>query len=189
MSENNIEGIPNDYFVGCKKLKRVGMINSQILRVPYINGTHTVLEYLDLYNNNITDISQLYGLSFFKLKSLNLARNKIIVFEAHQMILPVIWNVELVENRLTAVPDLTQIGWGEGLPDDKTVRISLGLGNPWHCSAVMLWVVNMTCTVHCVSKQRHRIEISNVAEMICHTPTNMAGKSITELGKVIFLYY
>ena len=185
---NNIEVIPNDYFFGCKHLRRVTIIASQIRRVPNMNDTHTVLEFLNFSDNNITDISQLYGVPFIKLKSLDLARNKIMVVEANLMILPIIYYVELVENRLIVIPDLTQSEWGEGLADNKTVRIRLGNGNPWHCSADMLWVVDMICTVNCASKKMHRIEISDVAEMICHTPTNMARSSITEVGKFIYFY-
>ena len=187
MSQNrNIEDIPNDYFFGCKHLRRVGIMYSQIRRVPNMNDIHTTLEYLSLFNNNITDIRQLYGVSFIKLKSLDLAHNKIIVVEAHLIILPVIYNIELVENHLIVVPDLTQIGWGEDLPDSTTVRITLGHGNPWHCSADMLWVVDFNCMANCASKQRQRIEISDVAEIICHTPAKMEGKSITDVGKFFF---
>ena len=185
---NNIEDIPNDYLFCCKHLRRVTIIASQIRRVPNMNDTHTVLQFPNFSDNNITDISQLYGVPFIKLKSLDLARNKIMVVEANLMILRIIYYVELVKNRLIVIPDLTQRGWGEGLPGNRTVRIRLGNGNPWHCSAHMLWVVDMICTVNCASKQRHRIEISDVAEMICHTPTNMARRSITEVGKLIYFY-
>ena len=187
MSENNIEEISNDYFFGCKHLRRVSIIASQIRRVPTMNDTHTVLEFLIFSDNIIPDINQLYGVPFIKLKSLDLARNKIMVVEANLMIIPAIYYVELVENRLIVIPDLTQSGWGDALPDNRTVKIRLGNGNPWHCSADMLWVVDMICTVNCASKQRHRIEISDVAKMIWHTPTNMAGRSITEVGKLILL--
>ena len=122
MSENNIEEISNDYFFGCKHLRRVSIIASQIRRVPTMNDTHTVLEFLIFSDNIIPDINQLYGVPIIKLKSLDLARNKIMVVEANLMIIPAIYYVELVENRLIVIHDLTQSGWGDALPDNRTVK-------------------------------------------------------------------
>ena len=184
MASNHIEEIPDDYFRGCKHLETIGISNSKLQQVPNLNDTHGTLKYLYLFNNNITYIRQLYGVSFPGLNVLDLARNKIMSVEVHSMILPVIWYVSFDGNRLAALPDLTQSGWGKDLSETKNLSISIGTGNPWHCSAEMLWVVDMTCKATNISNQLHCIIIENLDIMICSTPTNLAGKPITEVGKL-----
>ena len=189
MSAKNIENIPNDYFNGCTHLETIGIINSNIQRVPNLNDTHSTLKQLHLFNNNITDIRQLYGLLFPALMYLDLSDNKILDVDAHLMTFPVISFISLNANCLDVLPDLTQSGWGKDLSEKKTVTVSIANGNPWHCSADMLRVIDMTCTPTCTTKHPHRIEIGDLDKMICHTPTSMAGKAINEVGKLNYFWF
>ena len=148
ISPKNVKYIPNDYFHDCNHLEIIGISNSKLQRVPNLNDTHRTRKRLHLSHNNISDICQLYGVLFPELNYLDLLNNKILAIETHLMMLPVISYVSLEGNCLVSVPDLTQSGWGTNLSEKKTVSIYMGYGNPWHCSADMLWVVDMICTVY-----------------------------------------
>ena len=166
MSSKYMEEVPKDYFYGCGDLERIGMTNSNLHQVPNLNDTHSSLKYLHLSNNSITDIRHLHDVMFPELIYLDLSLHKIMAVEAHLIILPVISYVSLLNNRLVVLSDLTLSGWGKNLSEKKTVGIDIGKGNPWHCSAEMLWVTDITCTASCTNKQPHRIEIPDLDKMI-----------------------
>ena len=65
--------------------------------------------------NNIADISQLYGITFTVLWSLDLYMNKIVSIEANLLIFPALRHVDLGENRLTELLSITQAKWGNEL--------------------------------------------------------------------------
>ena len=178
----DISKIPNSYFDNCKVLEDVTISRSKITGLPRMNAIHGQLKFLNLEANEIVDIRHLYSGIFPKLRRLELQRNRIISIEAHLLVLPVVENVTLTRNRLVEMPDLTQSTWGNELPENKYVNVRIGDGNPWHCSARMLWVIDFNFLVN-TTDQQHRFKVVDLERMVCQTPADMTGKIISDVGK------
>ena len=184
LSLNNIPKINNDYFTGCKHLKYLEISGTKISSIPQLLYLGTTVKDLRLMMNNIADISQLYGITFTVLWSLDLYTNQIVSIEANLLIFPALRHVDLGENRLTELLSITQAKWGNELLEYETIKISIGIGNPWHCNADMLWVFNMSCPQddH-ISNPIYHLKVLDLTYMICHTPAGLAGKPINKFGE------
>ena len=184
LSKNKIAVFPSDYFDGCSVLKKVVIFMSRIVRIPRMDASHGQLSELLSSANHIVDIRHLYGVAFLKLKVLDLQRNQIVMIEVHLMILPVVEHVALTMNNMVEIPNLTESKWGEELPGNGRINMVIGEGNPWHCSTRMLWVLDLNCRVNCnTNNLHHRVDIIDVENMVCHSPADMTGKKITDVGK------
>ena len=184
LSRNNISRINNDYFTSCKHLTHLDISATKISSIPQLLYLGTTVKVIRLTNNNIADISQLYGITFTALRSLNLYMNKIVSIEANLLIFPVLRYVRFNENLLTGLLNITQAKWGNELPQNGSVKISIAGGNPWHCNADMLWVFNMSCPQddH-ISNPIYHLKVTDLNYLICHTPAGLAGKPIITFGE------
>ena len=177
ISYANISSFPEEYFKGCTLLKRITIFQTSIHSIPAMNYSHATLTDLSLTNNAIVDIQCLYNISFPVLRTLNLAENRIMLIEPDLMTLPVIQNIILRDNCLTELPDMTQSGWAKGIRGDDIVNL-VGAGNPWNCTSAMLETLNGMSAVS------PHIEITDLSDWICHSPPDLTGKIITDVGEV-----
>ena len=184
LSDNNISEIPNEYLDDCRDLETIIVSLSKIAGLCRMNSINDQLRDLDLSANEIVDIRHLYGVVFLKLRVLQLDRNQITSIEAHFLVLPVAEYITLTENRLSEMPDLIQSTWGNELPKNRHVIVEISHGNPWHCSARMLWVIDLNSPVDSeATKLKHRVKIIDLERMVCHTPADVDWEIITDVSK------
>ena len=187
LMQNRIYVIDDDYFMGCSNLMILYISETKISSVPKLDSICNALFDLQLHRNAIIDIHNLYNTTFPKLRILNLKENRIIHLHANLMLLPAATHIVLAKNNLTEFPNIIKSKWGSKLPINNMCAVEIARGNLWHCDKEILQLLD-TMDGNITS---FRWKILDLERMTCHTPSSLAGMTVTQAGKysVHFVWY
>ena len=128
------------YFTSCKRIETFGMNFGALKSTP--SGLNQIADSIvELYfrHNHIASIASMEGVKFVKLRSLFLDGSRIGHLHPEALIPPRLRILNLADNSLISLTDVTQHAWSSSLPKYEYLSINLHR-NPWHCNGSLAWM-------------------------------------------------
>ena len=179
------------YFSGCRTLERLGIQGSVLETIP--QGLHRIAKTINslwLMRNAIRSIAEIEGIAFPKLDILDLKHNKITHLNPERLIMPQLRLLELDNNLIVSLADVSQYSWGNSLPDGVYLDIYLH-GNPWNCNGSLIWLHD---NLFILELSWHHEEIyakpplkpciRSVNRLICHNPDGRRGTTVVPRKRI-----
>ena len=135
---------------------------------------------LDFTSNAITSIASMENIKFVKLRILHLYQNMITHLRPHYLIAPHLVTLNLEENSLVSLEEVTQYSWGSLLPEYQYMAIHLQQ-NPWHCNGSFVWIVSSLYKFEnqiIYAKPDRKPYIENVQHLFCKSPVARRGTRV-----------
>ena len=184
LSDNSLTSFPENYFDDCSLLHSIYFGGNLLTATPNVGKLNATIKHIDMGYNKITSIEPLYFVSMTKLEHVNFSNNLIIEILFDNIIWPVIYLIDLIDNRLTSINI-------DGL---KSVlgKLTVGLaGNPWHCDRRLCWLRHCNFQAkprpgddlwfNCPGTESVLLE----GDMICKSPDERKNQAINETGNPI----
>ena len=144
---------------------------------------HSLSELL-LPFNRISQLDNMYGVLFRKLKYLMLASNRISHLSPELLLLPLLSNLGLNLNHLIQLQDISFTTWGTNHTMQWYPSLWMG-NNPWHCNGSMRWLERSLCqmsdTLYFVRKSP--LFVIPLINCQCHSPVEFKGRPLVSLSK------
>ena len=179
-----INKIPNLYFIGCAKIKMFVISYNHITTILDLSHVATTIEEIMISNNNIMDLNISSNSSFPQLRCIMASRNNISTVTwgmIEQM--PVLLHLDLSENRLHQLPDITKMGMSVDRPEMLMVHI---FANPWVCDRTMAWVLRGLTGAGTMKRAMFFMDIKIVLRtrdrMCCYLPPTRKGTALFDIG-------
>ena len=158
LNNNRIKSFPEDYFEGLD-LEHLQVDDNLLTSVPPINALGPSLLIFSLSKNLIATAGGLWrNATYQQLQTINFSWNMILTVKVKINAPRLIW-LDLRNNNISSMDD----------PESQDLILHLGK-NPLHCDAAMTWAA-----------QRRMSD----PETRCASPSCVAGRVLSELGKVI----
>ena len=169
------------------KLEILTVWNSNLNEVPKsIRHVSSTIRELDLANNIIKTLENMENIEFRKLAVIYLMRNRIFHLAPMSLQLPSLSYIELSQNHLTHLGDMSMCQWGLDNERSRFATISLK-HNPWHCNGSMRWLQSSLCYDAALMsafyiRQPRGLTI-DVSRLMCNSPAEFRGKPLIRLNE------
>ena len=179
-----INKIPHLYFMGCGKIKMFDISYNHITTILDLSHVATTIEEIITSNNNIMDLNISSNLSFPQLWRIIASRNNISAVNWGMLAqMPVLQHLDLSENRLHQLPDITKMGMSGGRPKMSKVYI---FANPWVCDRTMAWVLRGQKGAGAMKRTMFFMDMKLVLRtgdrMCCYLPPTRKGTALFDIG-------
>ena len=157
-------------------LKQNGL-QSTPLGLNHIANTVLILDFM---SNSIQSIMSMEGITFYKLEIVNLYNNLITILRPELLIAPNLRSLNLENNHLVSLDEVSHDSWGSSLPKHEYTAIHLRQ-NPWHCNGSLIWMRSNLYRYHShiiYAKPTHKLYITNVRWMLCKSPDARNGTTV-----------
>ena len=152
-------------------------LKSTPLGLNYIANTVLILDFT---SNSIQSIASMEYIKFDRLQVLHLYKNGITHLRPKFLIAPRLRSLNLENNDLVSLEDVTQYSWGASLSQQKYMAIYLRL-NPWHCNGSLMWMLSNLYKFGnqiIYAKPGHKPYVKDVQRMVCKSPDARIGTTV-----------
>ena len=123
-----------------RKIEDINLRHNGLQSTPF-GLNHIANTVLNLYFgfNAIQSTTSMEGITFYKLKIVNLYNNRITNLRPEFLIAPNLRSLNLENNYLVSLEEVSHYSWGSSLPKHEYTAIHLRQ-NPWHCNGSFIWM-------------------------------------------------
>ena len=186
-TDNYIDIIPRDYFMGCKRLKVIRLISNRLHAVPFMVNVAGTLRQFELTDNRITDLTNLYNVQLNVLQVLRLKGNLINSVDFSALHMCDLVYLSLGNNNLTEISGIRFLAL---TPRNETMLLVEVNPNPWHCDVMMTWVAGgmgpnpWKRGEWVYQRPGHDLVIVDATQTICRSPAELHGIRVVRTGKL-----
>ena len=182
----NITGVRNrKYFERYRKLRMLFITKTSLRSTPLsLNYTSNTIYTLGLIYNAITSVDFMEYVNYSQLAQLDLNHNRITHLRPEAFVTPKLRIMNLRNNMIVTLGDVTQYPWGNALDEFQYLLIDLR-GNHWNCNTSMNWMHNHLYNLQeklfkeiIYAKPPLKPYVSRVNEMVCHSPSEYTGTTV-----------
>ena len=182
-----INKIPHVYFIGCGTIKMFDISYNHITTILDLSHIATTIEEIIISNNNIMDLNISSNLSFPQLRCIMASGNNISTVTWGMIAqMPVLLRLDLSENRLHQLPDITKMGMSGGRTEMLMIHI---FANPWVCDRTMAWVLRGRKGWGAMKRKMFFIYIKIVLRtgdrMCSYLPPTRTGTALFDIGMIM----
>ena len=157
--------IKSNHFNGFKLLYRIYIEEAGLSNMSWLVSLRKSAGSVSVQHNGIATLASIYGIEFEKLVYLNLAHNFITAIDIMSLMMPLLLNLRLNNNRISHL-DLEMCNL-----EGKKISIYL-LNNPLNCSAHWQWlydsvVVDENQLHSSLMCGQREIRVNNIEEIMC----------------------
>ena len=174
-------------------LQNLSLASNQLTFMPNLKQLALSLTYLDLSNNCLSSVHNLYRVQFIKLTELVLYNTCIIHISLVNLLMPMLSRFAIHDNLLSAMEPVDNLKLDIELPNysDYLLLVEMA-GNPWHCNDSLSWLYETLRTpdnhkeiyTHLYYRNTSlKIGIGAHGYVKCQTPDQFNGKNILEMCK------
>ena len=103
LSRSPIFFINERYFYGFEKLHEIYLRRTFLTNVPYLSKLSTILTSLDLTENIVRNIYNMYDTNFTHLKTIYLSGNLLEIIDCRRLNFPNLMTIDLAQNRIMTI--------------------------------------------------------------------------------------
>ena len=164
-----------------RKIKELDLVFNGLKSTP-LGLTHIAnsVRILVFRSNAIKSIASLEHIKFVTLRILHLSQNKITHLRPDYLIAPRLLILNLEDNNLVSLEEITQYSWGSSLPKYDYLAIHLRK-NPWHCNESFVWMASNLYKFEnqiIYAKPGRKPYIENVQQLFCKSPDARRGTRV-----------
>ena len=170
-----------------RKIEDINLRHNGLHSTPFgLNHIANTVLNLDFGFNSIQSITSMEGITFYKLDIVNLYNNRIANLRPELLIAPNLRSLNLENNRLVSLEEVSHFSWGSSLPKHKYMAIHLRQ-NPWHCNGSLIW---MRSNLYRYGSQIIYVKptlkpfITNVQLLFCKSPKAHNGTTVVPMDVI-----
>ena len=123
-----------------RKIEDINLRHNGLQSTPLgLNQIANTVLNLDFGFNAIQSTTSMEGITFCKLEIVNLYNNRITNLRPKLLIAPNLRSLNLENNHLVSLEEVSHCSWGSSLPKHEYTAIHLRQ-NPWHCNGSFIWM-------------------------------------------------
>ena len=183
----NLSSIPDTYFSGCHKLRKLVFSYNHLSFLPDLSAISDTLVIIQLDHNTLIDVGSLQDLAFPNLRFVHLGHNNIYQLDIKRLVLPRLHTMDVSHNLVQEFDHPKFL-----VPNSsRETRVSLDLtANPWFCDEHLSWLlasasqrVHQYIGIVDLYWNAFAVHVINAQAMICYMPPTMRGKQAIHMGR------
>ena len=180
---NFITKLPLEYFAGCDHLNTLYLDSNHLTSLPDMKHVAPSLKVMTLNGNKLVNLQEFENMLWPQLQSLAMADNFITDLEMRLLEnTKALAQLDISHNELRTLPNLYRFKLSQNTSHKLEIQTTR---NPWHCSESLLWVLEGTVDWDYM-KFDVFLWLNDVAQMPCHTPSELKNTPLWDLGKFYF---